>query len=149
MAKRERIPVAEPKPRYCVRNWRAYNDAAIAQMFIEKLPELARAIAEPLGKTDKITIISTGDGAGLGASRLTKDIVDIISQLPPVLEGVSGVSLKDIISRVPSLAARLKGATRTPPADLGPRARRQGFHAAYLHSLGSLGPNSSVAQRSD
>jgi flotillin len=84
--------------------WRAYNEAAIAQMFIEKLPELARAIAEPLGKTDKITIISTGDSGSLGASRLTKDIVDIISQLPPVLEGVSGVALKDIISRVPSLA---------------------------------------------
>jgi flotillin len=84
--------------------WRAYNEAAIAQMFIEKLPEIARAIAEPLGKTDKITIISTGDNAGLGASRLTKDIVDIISQLPPVLEGVSGVALKDIISRVPALA---------------------------------------------
>ena len=73
-------------------------------MFIEKLPELARANAEPLGKTEKITIISTGDSGSLVASRLTKDIVDIISQLPPVLEGVSGVSLKDIISRVPALA---------------------------------------------
>lgn len=82
--------------------WRSYNEAAIAQMFIEKLPELARAIAEPLSKTDKITIISTG-GDGLGASKITKDIVDIIAQLPPVLEGVSGVSLRDIISRVPGL----------------------------------------------
>ncbi len=84
--------------------WRAYNEAAIAQMFIEKLPELARAIAEPLGRTDKITIVSTGgpDG-GIGASKLTRDVVDIIAQLPPILEGVSGISLKDLIARLPGV----------------------------------------------
>jgi flotillin len=82
--------------------WRAYNEAAIAQMFIERLPELARAIAEPLGRTDKITIVSTG-GEGMGASKVTKDIVDIIGQLPPVLEGVSGVSLKDLIQKIPGV----------------------------------------------
>jgi flotillin len=85
--------------------WRTYNEAAIAQMFIEKLPELARAVAEPLGRTDKITIISNG-GEGIGASKLTKDIVDIISQLPPVLEGVSGVNLKDLISKIPGVGKK-------------------------------------------
>lgn len=85
--------------------WRAYNEAAIAQMFIEKLPELARAIAEPLGRTDKITIISNG-GDGIGASKVTKDVVDIIAQLPPVLEGVSGVNLKDLISRIPGVTKK-------------------------------------------
>jgi flotillin len=85
--------------------WRAYNEAAIAQMFIEKLPELARAIAEPLGRTDKITIISNG-GEGIGASKLTKDVVDIIAQLPPVLEGVSGVNLKDLLSKVPGVGTK-------------------------------------------
>lgn len=88
--------------------WRAYNEAAIAQMFIERLPELARAVAEPLGKTEKITIVSTGGDGGTGASKLTKDVIDIISQLPPVLEGVSGVSLKDIISKVPGLGGKKK-----------------------------------------
>lgn len=85
--------------------WRSYNEAAIAQMFIEKMPELARAIAEPLGRLDKITIISNGSD-GVGASKLTKDIVDIVAQLPPVLEGVSGVNLKELIQRVPGLAAK-------------------------------------------
>lgn len=85
--------------------WRAYNEAAIAQMLIERLPEIARAIAEPLARTEKITIISTG-GDGMGASKLTKDVVDIIAQLPPVLEGVSGVNLKDIISKLPGIGTR-------------------------------------------
>jgi flotillin len=91
--------------------WRTYNEAAIAQMFIEKLPELARAVAEPLGRTEKITIISNGSD-GVGASKLTKDVVDIIAQLPPVLEGVSGVNLKDLISKIPSLAGKKDGAGR-------------------------------------
>src|SRR5579862_1487567 len=85
--------------------WRTYTEAAIAQMFIEKMPELAKAIAEPLGRTDKITIISSG-GDGIGASKVTKDIVDIIAQLPPVLEGVSGVNLKDLIAKVPGVTKR-------------------------------------------
>ncbi len=85
--------------------WRTYNEAAIAQMFIERLPELARAIAEPLGRTEKITIISTG-GDGLGASKLTKDIVDIVAQLPPVLEGVSGVNIKDLIAKIPGVTQK-------------------------------------------
>ena len=43
---------------------------------------------------------------------------------------------------------RLEGATRTPPADLG---REQDDKASTLHilpSLGSLGPNPGVGQRS-
>ncbi len=82
--------------------WRTYNEAAIAQMFIERLPELARAIAEPLAKTDRITIVSTG-GDNTGASKITRDIVDIIGQLPPVLEGVSGINLKDLVQKIPGM----------------------------------------------
>lgn len=82
--------------------WKQYNEAAISQMLIERLPDLARAIAEPLAKTEKIVIINTGGGSGegAGASKITKDIIDIIAQLPPVLEGVSGLNLKDLISKV-------------------------------------------------
>lgn len=88
--------------------WKAYNEAAIAQMFIEKMPELARAIAEPLARMDKITVISNGGDGGTGASKVTRDIVDIVAQLPPVLEGVSGVKLADLISKVPGLGQAKK-----------------------------------------
>jgi flotillin len=82
--------------------WRAYNEAALAQMFIEKLPELARAIAEPLQKIEKIVLIGNGSD-GTGMSKISKEVIDIISQLPPVLEGVAGVSLKDLVDRLPKL----------------------------------------------
>lgn len=86
--------------------WRGYNEAAIAQMFIEQLPALAKAIAEPLGRTDKITIVSTGgnNGEGTGASKITKDVIDIVAQLPPILEGVTGMNLKDLVKRLPTIA---------------------------------------------
>ncbi|HYF01248.1 MAG TPA: SPFH domain-containing protein [Planctomycetota bacterium] len=86
--------------------WRSYNEAAIAQMFIERMPELARAIAEPLAKTEKITIVSAGEGGGAGASKITKDVIDIIAQLPPVLEGVSGVNLKELLMKIPGVAQK-------------------------------------------
>ncbi len=82
-------------------SWRKYNEAAITQMFIDKMPELARAIAEPLSKTEKIIIINTGDGAG--ASKVTKDVVDIVAQMPPMIEALSGIKLGDLLARIPGM----------------------------------------------
>src|SRR6266702_3571873 len=57
-----------------------YNQAAVLDKLLTGMPEIVRAIAEPLSKVDKVTIISTGTGGesngGLGASRLTGDIVN-------------------------------------------------------------------------
>lgn len=45
-----------------------YNSAAIAQMVIDKLPEVAHEVALPLNAIDKITIIDSGSGdGGVGA----------------------------------------------------------------------------------
>ncbi len=41
----------------------AYNDAAVLQMLIEVLPQLAHEVAAPMAAIDKLTVIST-DGAG-------------------------------------------------------------------------------------
>lgn len=72
--------------------YKMFNDAAIAQMIIEKLPEIASAIAQPLSKTEKIVMI--GDS---GASKLTKDITGIIAQLPETVKGLTGVDLTNIL----------------------------------------------------
>lgn len=85
--------------------WKLYNEAAIAQMFIEKMPELARAIAEPLSRTEKIILINTGSGeGGIGASRITKDVIDMVAQLPPAIEAMTGVKLQDLVGRLPGLS---------------------------------------------
>ncbi|MCL2415550.1 MAG: SPFH domain-containing protein, partial [Defluviitaleaceae bacterium] len=46
--------------------FKQYNDAAITQMVIEKLPEIAKNVAEPLSKTEKIVVIDSGGGNGGG-----------------------------------------------------------------------------------
>jgi len=85
--------------------WRAYNEAAIAQTFIEKLPEIASAISAPLAKTQQIVVISSG-GDSAGADRVTRDVAKIIAQLPPVVEAMTGIKLADLLSRLPHLGEK-------------------------------------------
>ncbi|UCH35204.1 MAG: flotillin family protein [Armatimonadota bacterium] len=92
--------------------WRAYNEAAIAQTFIEKLPQIAAAIAAPLAKTEKIVVVSTG-GDSAGADRVTADVTKVIAQLPPVLEAMTGMKLEELLARLPELGQQ-KAAQANP-----------------------------------
>jgi flotillin len=74
--------------------YKQFNDAAMAQMVIEKLPEIASAIAQPLSKTEKIVMI--GDS---GASKITKDITNILAQLPETVKGLTGVDITNILRK--------------------------------------------------
>jgi len=99
--------------------WRAYNEAAIANMFIDKLPEIAAAIAQPLAKTDRIVVISSG-GDSAGADKVTKDVTNIIAQLPPVIEALTGVKLQDMLARVPGLSQPAAQPANPGPDDSAP-----------------------------
>jgi flotillin len=86
-----------------------YNQAAVLDKLLTGMPEIVRAIAEPLSKVDKVTIISTGNNGsggndGLGASRLTGDIVNMVAQVPALFELLSGTRMGDLMSRVPALS---------------------------------------------
>lgn len=84
-------------------SWAMYNEAAVTQMLVEAMPLIAKAIAEPLTKTEKIVIINSGNGNGGGASKLTSDVTTIMSQIPAVIEGLTGMKMDELISRVPEL----------------------------------------------
>ena len=84
-----------------------YNQAAVLDKLLTGMPEIVRAIAEPLSKVDKVTIVSTGSSNGnngIGASRLTGDIVNMVAQVPALFELLSGTRIGDLMSRVPALA---------------------------------------------
>jgi flotillin len=87
--------------------FRDYNQAAVLDKLLTGMPEIVRAIAEPLSKVDKVTIISTGsDGAnngGIGANRLTGDIVNMVAQVPALFELLSGTRIGDLFNGVPGL----------------------------------------------
>ncbi len=84
-------------------SFKQYNEAAVIEMIVRVLPEVAGKISEPLSKTEKMVIINSGNGPGGGASKLTCDITTIISQLPPVLESLTGVKFEKLLEQVPAL----------------------------------------------
>lgn len=91
-----------------------YNQAAIMDKLLTSMPEVVRAMAEPLAKVDKITIVSTGDGSngrGVGASQITNDVAKMVAQAPALFEALTGVSIGDLLSRVPALK---ESADRSP-----------------------------------
>lgn len=79
--------------------FKQYNDAAMTQMIIEKLPEIARAISEPLSKTEKIVIVDNGVNDGKGAAKITGYVNDIMSQLPETVEALTGVKMLDFFNK--------------------------------------------------
>ena len=83
-------------------SYQEYNQAAVIEMIVRVLPEIAGKIAEPLGKTEKMIIINSGSEGG-GASKLTGDITQIIAQLPPVLEALTGMKFEKLVEQVPAL----------------------------------------------
>ncbi len=80
-----------------------FNEAAVIEMLVKVLPEIAGKISEPLAKTEKMVIINSGSGPGGGASKLTGDVTQIIAQLPPVLESLTGVKFEKLLEQVPAL----------------------------------------------
>ncbi|ACB75316.1 flotillin family protein [Opitutus terrae] len=84
-------------------SFKHYNQAAVIELIARVLPEIAGKISEPLAKTEKMVIINSGNGIGGGASKLTGDITQILAQLPPVLESLTGVKFEKLLEQVPAL----------------------------------------------
>ncbi|MCR4317046.1 MAG: SPFH domain-containing protein [Planctomycetes bacterium] len=86
--------------------WRQYNEAAILEMLIAKLPEIAREVAAPLSNIGNITLVSTGgeNGSDGMASRISGEVTKVLAQLPPTVQALSGVDLLDLFKKLPALA---------------------------------------------
>jgi flotillin len=80
--------------------YQEYNQAAVVDKLITGMPEVVRALAAPLSQVDKITIVSTGDGAAAGANKITGDIAKMAAQVPALFEALSGMNVYDLISKV-------------------------------------------------
>lgn len=85
--------------------YQAYNQAAILDKLLSGMPDVVRALAEPLSKVDRITVVSTGDGAGPGAgvNRVTSDMTTVIAQVPALLESLTGVQVEELMRQIPRM----------------------------------------------
>ncbi len=84
--------------------YKNYNSAAVAQMLIEKLPEVAAAVSAPLSQVDRIVMIDGGNGNGGGVSQLTRGVTEVIAQVPGVLEAMTGIDLGQLVKSAPGLS---------------------------------------------
>ncbi|MFN2588936.1 MAG: flotillin family protein [Actinomycetota bacterium] len=74
--------------------YKEYGEAATLELLVSRLPDVARAIAEPIGNVKDITIIDTE-----GANKLTRTTANTVKQIDSVLESFTGASLSDLVSR--------------------------------------------------
>jgi flotillin len=89
-----------------------YNQAAVIDKLLTGLPDIVRALAAPLANVDKITILSTGNGASTGMHKLTGDLTEIAAQVPALVEALSGVPMSDLLSKVRKIGDKV------PPPDV-------------------------------
>ena len=75
--------------------WEKYNQAAVLEMYLKILPELARAVSEPLAKVDKIVIVS-GDKE-LGTTKITAQVAQVLAQMPEVVKSLTGVDIHEFL----------------------------------------------------
>src|SRR5437016_6944290 len=80
--------------------YQEYNQAAVLEKLITGLPEIVRALASPLAKVDKITVVSTGNGTATGMNKITGDMVSIAAQIPALFETLSGMQMSELFSKI-------------------------------------------------
>lgn len=78
--------------------YKNYGDAALVEMIVQVLPQVAREIAQPLTKVDKITLIDSGSGnGGLGTSKITDSIVNMTTAVPQLVKDTTGIDIIEVV----------------------------------------------------
>jgi flotillin len=86
--------------------YQEWTQAAVVDKLITNMADVVRAMAEPLAKVDKITIVSTGNDQQTGASKITGDMTKIAAQVPALFEALSGMKMSDLMANVKAMKPR-------------------------------------------
>ncbi|WP_127534738.1 flotillin family protein [Paenibacillus kobensis] len=97
-----------------------FGEAAVLDIIVKMLPELAANVASPIASIDKLTVVDTGHGEG--AARVSNYVTSLMATAPEMLKSVSGIDLNSLVQGLTSRAA-LNGpsneGTVPPPAASG------------------------------
>jgi flotillin len=96
--------------------YQEFNQAAVVDRLITSLPDVVRAMAEPLSKVDRITVVSTG-GDAAGANKITGDMAKMAAQVPALFEALSGMDLRELMANIQTIRRRpdANGSTAVAP----------------------------------
>ncbi|CAH8452095.1 unnamed protein product [Schistosoma guineensis] len=88
-----------------------YGDAAILNLILDTLPQIAAEVAAPLSKTKEIVIMNGSNGEPATLQSLTnlgKDFTTLVGTVPHAIRALTNVDLSQTISKIP-------GAKVVPP----------------------------------
>lgn len=71
-----------------------FGEAAVLDIIVKMLPELAGRIAEPLESIEKLTVVDTGRGEG--AARVSNYVTSLMATAPEMLKTVSGIDVEQL-----------------------------------------------------
>lgn len=74
--------------------YQKYNSAAVAQMLIDKLPEVASAVASPISSIKNLNVYSADGNAG---SQVSGQIPVVVKQVFDTMHAATGVDMADIV----------------------------------------------------
>ena len=77
--------------------YKKYNGAAMAEMMIRIMPQMAAEIAKPLSSIDKINIYEGSEGNGSGAARVSANMPVIMKQVFDTMSEATGVDFAEIM----------------------------------------------------
>jgi len=80
-----------------------FNQAAVVDRLLTNMADVVRAMAEPLAKVDKITIVSTGNDGATGLNKITGDMTKIAAQVPVLFEALSGMDIRHLMANVQAM----------------------------------------------
>ena len=102
---------------------KGYGEAAIVEMVMKALPEIAKNVAEPLSKVDKITMFGEGNSA-----KLIGDIVNGTTQITEGMTAGLGIDLKGLLAGFLGGKASQLGTTTLSTELVNPIELNQGMN---------------------
>ncbi len=75
--------------------YQKYNNAAMAEMLIKVLPDIAGRISEPLSQIDKITII--GSGSDNGVASVADHVPAVMAKLFETMKETVGIDMEELV----------------------------------------------------
>ena len=79
--------------------WEQYGKAAVAQMIVEKLPEIVQNAAKSLETTQKLIIMGER-----GPSQLVGSVVEIAATAPALVKALTGMDLSELAGKLKDIA---------------------------------------------
>lgn len=95
-----------------------FGEAAVLDIVVKMLPELAGKVAEPIKGIDKLTVVDTGHGEG--AARVSNYVTSLMATAPEMLKNVSGLDVNALIQGLTK--GRIPAAGQSGPQPVIPLA---------------------------